>query len=99
MSFYVSVPVLSEIKNYILPSSSGILELRATVPAIYSSVLIPWQYQSFAKSKLILTLIGIILDMSSIILKKNIYQCPWNPLRAVIRKERLSRKQNKIFER
>ena len=59
----------------------------------------PWQYQSLARSRLILTEIGIILDMRSIILKKNICQCPWKPLRAVIRKDKPSKKQKRIFDK
>jgi hypothetical protein len=42
---------------------------------------------------------GMILDMSSMILKKNICQCPWKPLKNVIRKDRPKRKKNKIFDR
>ena len=40
MSFLVKVPVLSESKNYTLPSSSGIVELRATVSLMAGSVFI-----------------------------------------------------------
>lgn len=40
MSFYVNVPVLSDNKYYIRPSSSGIFEFLATAPAIDSSLFI-----------------------------------------------------------
>lgn len=38
ISFYVRVPVLSVIKNWILPSSSGMVELRGIVPGMSVSV-------------------------------------------------------------
>ena len=38
ISFWVRVPVLSVIRNWILPSSSGMVELRGMVPGMSSSL-------------------------------------------------------------
>jgi len=70
ISFWVSVPVLSVIRNYNLPRSSGTLELRAIAPLMSLSVLMQCMYQSLAKSKLTLKLIGMILDISRMTLNK-----------------------------
>jgi hypothetical protein len=61
ISFYVSVPVLSHNKYYILPKDSGTFEFLVMVPSIYISLLILYEYTNLANSILTLIDMGIIL--------------------------------------
>jgi hypothetical protein len=61
ISFYVSVPVLSHNKYYILPKDSGTFEFLVMVPSIYISLFILYEYTNLANSILTLIDMGIIL--------------------------------------
>ena len=61
ISFYVSVPVLSHNKYWILPKDSGTFEFLVIVPSIYLSLLILYEYTNFANSILTRIDMGMIL--------------------------------------
>jgi len=99
ISFWVSVPVLSVIRNWMRPSSSGMFEFRAIAPLIYSSVLMLCEYQSFARSRLTLNEIGMMDESSRIVRNKNMRQSPWNPFRNVITNAKTSKNPNRILDK
>ncbi len=68
--FFVNVPVLSERRYYILPSSSVLLLFLTVTYGIYLSLFISIVYLSLAKSRLTLIEIGIIqLNSKNVLIK------------------------------
>ena len=60
ISFCVSVPVLSERRYWMRPSSSGMVEFLGMVPSIFLSRLMFQLYQIFPRSRLTQSEIGMI---------------------------------------